>query len=475
MTVHIDARDRIGTINENLVGVNHVVDGSAPALAVIGTRWARTDVSFEITTGSGPAYDCTTGTWNPSYLDSQVALDRAAGASPELIVDYTPPCLATNPPPGVNPNYTPPDIGPDKAKWQSLVYQMALHEIMAEGVRTFEVWNEPNLGFFWTGGLDGYLTLYRDTAQALEQAAKAAGGAIEVGGPALGEFDGLDTSWIATLAEYATQNHLPLDFVSWHLYADNPDLGPSDQLPDGLCLTGTPPPGLPCWYNPELNAKEYFSQVRQVRRVLAPHRRLHAKLWIDEWNINAGEDARIDGPYGSAFVAAVLANGQQSGIDRMSFFDTADDASDPTQNWGLLQADLAPKPAYDAMAMWHEMAGAQLRISPDARSGRADTQGDVGAVASATPSGQVAVLVYNFVPYDPTGNYGTSDPTPYDQRVTVKVGQLRACSYAAARTLVDADHEGPTVSTSSIVGPTVTLSFTLAGEGVTLLVLTPQG
>jgi len=295
-SVTVSVRDTPGgrAINESLIGVDHVVAGSGPALEAIQTRWARTDVSFEITTGSGPAYDCATGIWNPGYLDSQVALDQEAGATPELIVDYTPPCLATDPPSGVNPNYTPPDIGPDQAKWQALVYQMALHEITAEGVRIFEIWNEPNLGF-WTGGLSGYLTLYRDTAQSLEEAAATAGVSIEVGGPALAEFSGLDPGWIKSLASYVVANDLPLDFVSWHLYADNPGAGPSDAFPAGRCAA-TPAPGLPCWYNPRLNVADYRFQIEKVKKTLAAFPTLHPALWIDEWNIDAGEDARIDGP-----------------------------------------------------------------------------------------------------------------------------------------------------------------------------------
>lgn len=32
-----------------------------------------------------------------------------------------------------------------------------------------EVWNEPNLEAFWTGGRDGYYALYRTTAQAIKK------------------------------------------------------------------------------------------------------------------------------------------------------------------------------------------------------------------------------------------------------------------------------------------------------------------
>jgi hypothetical protein len=465
VTVNVAASEPGAAVDEDLTGINHVVAGSGPALQSAGIRWARTDVSFEITTGSGPAYNCATGAWNPSYLDSQVALDQAAGATPELIVDYTPPCLATDPPNGVNPNYTPPDIGADQAAWQALVYQMALHEITAEGVRVFEVWNEPNLGQFWTGGLSGYLTLYRDTAQALEEAATQAGVAIEVGGPALGEFNGLDTSWITALASYVETNHLPLDFVSWHLYANNPDLGPSDSFANGLCVTGTPPAGLPC-YNPDLSADLYAQQTQAVRTALAPYTGVDPLLWIDEWNINAGEDARTDGPYGAAFVAAVLDQAEGAGLDRMSFFDTADNGSDPTQNWGLLQADLTPKPAYFAMQMWHQLTGSLLPVTVHSKG--SGTTG-VGAVASSGPDGTLHVMVYNFTPYDPTGVYGTSDPTPSDHPVTIKIGGLPRGTYDINRTLIDANHDGSSVGTSTVSASSIKLSFTLSGEGVTLL------
>ena len=470
VSVTVAASEPGAPIDEDLTGLNHVVAGSGPALQSAGIRWARTDVSFEITTGSGPAYDCATGAWNPTYLDSQVALDQAAGATPELIVDYTPPCLATDPPNGVNPNYTPPDIGADQAKWQALVYQMALHEITDEGVRVFEVWNEPNLGEFWTGGLSGYLTLYRDTAQSLEEAAAQAGVAIEVGGPALGEFNGLDTSWITALASYVEANQLPLDFVSWHLYANNPDLGPSDTFPGGLCVTGTPPAGLPC-YNPDLSADLYAQQTQAVKAALAPYTGVDPLLWIDEWNINAGEDARTDGPYGAAFVAAVLGQAQGAGLDRMSFFDTADNGSDPTQNWGLLNADLTPKPAYFAMQMWHQLSGSQLPATVQSRG--SGTTG-VGAVASTAPDGTVHVMVYDFAPYDPNGLYGTSDPTPYDHPVTIKLVGLPRGVYDVDRTLIDATHDGSDVGTSTVSGTSVKLSFTLAGEGVTLLTAAHQ-
>ncbi len=70
------------TINQGLIGFNHVTAGAGPALTAIGSQWARTDVSFEPSFDSARVYNCTTGVWSPALLDSNVAADRQAGANP---------------------------------------------------------------------------------------------------------------------------------------------------------------------------------------------------------------------------------------------------------------------------------------------------------------------------------------------------------------------------------------------------------
>jgi hypothetical protein len=82
--------------------------------------------------------------------------------------------------------------------------------------------------------------------------------------------------------------------------------------------------------------------------------------------------------------------------------------------------------------------------------------------------------VYNFAPYDSSGVYGTTDPTPFDHQVTVNVSGLAAGSYTMNRTLIDGDDPDTTVDTESATGPSASFSFELAGEGVTLLTFTPD-
>jgi hypothetical protein len=365
--------------------------------------------------------------------------------------------LATAPVPGYNPAYAPPDIGANRAKWDALVARMAAHEIGTKRVPAFEVWNEPD-GFFWTGSLAGYLDLYADTATVLSATAARLRAPVEIGGPGL-LF--ADTGWIEPFLATVSAQHLPLDFVSWHWYADYPLFGPMSQLP-------LPQVGSPYWYNPALRAQSFGTQVQLVRTEVAKYPSLHPRLWLDEWNADAGYDPRQDGPFAGALVAAALDSVQRVGLDRMCFFFTADDGANPLGNWGLLDSSLRPKPSYQVMRYWHELAGrlVPVALTPDQSLG--DVSGRIGAVATLGPTGRLAILVYNFVPYDATGGYGTRDPTPYDGTVRVVVTGLRPRPHPWTEQLVDGSHGGGVVA-RGMVGTGGSITVKLAGEGVTLL------
>ncbi len=471
VTVGVDGSSPGAAVNENLVGVNHIVAGSQSAMAAIGTAWARTDASFEVNQGtSQAAYNCTTGSWNPSYLDGNIAIDKAAGAQPELIVDYFPSCLDYQ-----LPGRTSAQVSTEMKAWKALVYQMALHEITAEGVRVFEVWNEPSF-YMGLNGKFGYLTLYKNTVIELEAAANAAKVSIEVGGPGVDELGQIDNSWISGLLAYVAKYDLPLNFISWHQYPNDPDEGPQAPYPSGICQTGAGVDGQPCWYNPDLDVSLFARGARSVESLLSSYPTLHPVLWVDEWGVDSGTDARLSGPYGAAFVAASLDSAQQGGIGRMAFYDTADGPTSPTYDaFGLLTFGLTPKPAYYAFALWHQLAGSLLPVTLTPDQSASGPVGQIGAVASKGPGGTVKVLVYDFAPYDPTGAYGTTDPTPYDHQVTVDLAGLATGTYATSRALIDAGDLDTSVATTPISGPSGSITFTLAGEGVTLLTLTPGG
>ena len=101
--------------------------------------------------------------------------------------------------------------------WQRLIAAFAHHLVERYGLEEvaqwrFECWNEPNLSF-WSGSKQQYFELYRHTAAAL----KGVSPRLQVGGPATAM-----TMWIADfLADCATHG-TSVDFVSSHIYPDDP-------------------------------------------------------------------------------------------------------------------------------------------------------------------------------------------------------------------------------------------------------------
>lgn len=482
VSVNVDPGKPGPPVNEDLVGF----DGPGPARAAAAIKdlhpaYIRTDVSFEGTYGGKPVYNCATGAWNPALLDERVQQIRALGARPELIVDYMPACLATDTPPTKNPTRSLPDPGVHSTEWIALVKKMALHEISDEGVRTFEIWNEPDW-VFWNDGLAGYLELYSMTARALEAAARATGTKIEVGGPALANVLGsMDTKWLDPFLAYVAANHLPLDFLSWHLYADDPDSGPQPGV-GRVCVFYEDLATNPCWYNPHLSAGLYASEAAAVKRALARYPELHPKLWVDEWNVNGEYDPRQAGPYGGAFVAAVLDAAEQVGIDRMCYFFVATSSKGPLGDWGVLDGNNHPVPAYYAFSYWHDLAGRLLPVTVIGGGNPfAPGSGGVGAVASTSARGVVHVLLFDFLPFDPSGNYGTMLPTPTGAEVTLGLSDMTHASLGTDRLISKTLFVQPTETSigdaaklvASVAGSAPYIRIDLPSEGVALVTFRP--
>lgn len=85
--------------------------------------------------------------------------------------------------------------------------------------------------------------------------------------------------------------------------------------------------------------------------------------------------------------------------------------------------------------------------------------------------GRLTVLLYNFVPYDPTGGYGTTDPTPYDHKVRVDLTGLAPGTHPWSEQLVDGGHSGGIVAQGTLSPANPSLSVYVAGEGVALLTI----
>jgi xylan 1,4-beta-xylosidase len=121
----------------------------------------------------------------------------------------------------------------------------------------FEVWNEPNLDGFWTGGnQETYFKLYDTTAKAI----KAVDPVLKVGGPSTA-----GAAWVPEFLDHAKTVGVPVDFVTTHTYGvkggfldengegDNkldpsPDSIVGDVLKVRQQVDASPTPSLPLYF-----------------------------------------------------------------------------------------------------------------------------------------------------------------------------------------------------------------------------------
>jgi xylan 1,4-beta-xylosidase len=109
-------------------------------------------------------------------------------------------------------NITPPK---DMNKWKALIRALVTHWKQRYGEDEiskwyFEVWNEPDLKIFFTGSHQDYFNLYQATATTIKSVCPT----CRVGGPA-----SATAPFEKDFLQYVTANHIPVDFISTHIYA----------------------------------------------------------------------------------------------------------------------------------------------------------------------------------------------------------------------------------------------------------------
>ena len=254
-------------------------------------------------------------------------------------------------------NITPPA---DCEQWGALIKALTQHLVDRYGVeevRTwfFEVWNEPNLKFFWAGSKEEYFKLYEHSANAI----KSVDSQLRVGGPATSV-----NAWIPDMLEFCRSAGVPIDFVSTHHY-------PTDD---------------PLWRNSNLTVEEFFQQFahemgkyeRGVLRKMTAKARAQAgsmPLYYTEWNTSAMmPDSIHDDVYSAALVAKTIADNDGL-VDGYSFWTFSDLFEERGQfaapfhgGFGLQNIHGIPKPTYRVFEMLHRLGDRRIAVEGGKRS-----------------------------------------------------------------------------------------------------------
>ena len=242
--------------------------------------------------------------------------------------------------------------------WHDMVHAFTEHCVKRYGVGEvsgwkFEVWNEPNIPF-WAGTQEQYFELYRQSALAI----KAVDKRLQVGGPSTAQL-----AWIPDLISYCVGKGIPLDFVSTHVYPNDPQkyiFGRDNAFPFEQVI----PRG-----------------IEQVKHQVESSAMKHLPLLITEWSSQ-----------NPAFIADTIKSciGLAEMMSYWTFSNVFEEGGVPSgifnETFGMLDQYGIARPSLHALAFLHKLGEKRLQSS------------DGPVLATERADGSSAVLAWNLIP-----------------------------------------------------------------------------
>ena len=294
---------------------------------------------------------------------------REIGMKPFVELSFMPSTLASGSQTVFNyrGNITPPR---DPQAWCTLIDQFVRHCIERYGlaeVKTwfFEVWNEPNLDAFWTGGQAGYFDLYKITANTI----KAIDPGLRVGGPATANDE-----WIPEFIDFCRAGNIACDFVTTHHYPTDALGKPGDDTEQQLALA--------------------TRDVLKHRTEQACREAGELPVYYTEWSTTSNPFFdQHDDPYAAAFVAKNFLDVDHlvKAYSYWTFSDIFEEnyfSSLPFHGgFGLLTVNDVPKPSYRAVQLLARLGRERLALAGD--------HATVNVTAARSPDGTLIALCTN--------------------------------------------------------------------------------
>ncbi len=316
--------------------------------------------------------------YNFTYIDQIYDGLLQQGVRPFVELSFMPPDMASRQQSmgfWYDPIVAPPK---DWARWSDLIRRFAQHLVARYGIDEvaqwyFEVWNEPN-GTFWGGDprRATYFQLYDLTARALRGVSPR----LRVGGPATAQ-----AAWVPQFIRYCATHHVPVDFVSTHVYGDDT----ADNV------FGT---------HEKITRRDMV--IRAVQKV---HREVEASsmpalpIIFSEFNATyTGTEVDVtDSPYIGPWLANTIraCDGLVDSLSYWTFSDVFEEggvAKSPFHGgFGLIAAGGIPKASFNDLRLLHMLGDERLADSSDS------------ALVTRRADGTLAVAVWNYAPPGPTG------------------------------------------------------------------------
>jgi xylan 1,4-beta-xylosidase len=344
--------------------------------------------------------------YNFSYVDQIYDGLLADGVRPFVELSFMPATLARNPHQlfsfWYKPNISPPK---DYAEWDAMIAAFARHLVERYGADEvaswyFEVWNEPNIGF-WGGkpNQSTYFELYDHTARAL----KAVDTRLRVGGPSTAQ-----AAWAAEFIAHCRAKGVPVDFVSSHVYAND---STQDVFKNDV---------------PVARDQMVCKSVRKVSDEIKASAMPNLPLIFSEYNASyANEPDVTDTVYMGPWLAATISqcDGLTEAMSYWSFSDVFEEGGVVKTpfygGFGLVAEDGIPKPAFNAFALLHKLGDVRLASDSDS------------ALATKRADGSLVLALWNYAPPDGTGPQYTPPAPPGAPKIfALQIDGLAAGAHA---------------------------------------------
>ena len=309
------------------------------------------------------------GAFNFLYVDQVYDYMLDQGVRPFVELSFMPEAFASsnNRIFAYKGNTSPPRRWQD---WHDMIFAFTDHCVKRYGIGevshwNFEVWNEPNISF-WAGTEEQYFELYRQSALAV----KAVDRRLKVGGPSTAQL-----GWIPDLIRFCAANNLPLDFVSTHVYPNDPQkyIFGRDNA-----------------YTFEQVIPRGIEQVKhQVESSAIPH----LPLLITEWSSQ-----------NPAFIADTIKNciGLAETMSYWTFSNVFEEGGVPSgifnETFGMMDQWGIARPSLHALTFLHKLGENQLQSS------------DGPIMATERADGSPAILAWNLISAADSAAFANGNP-----------------------------------------------------------------
>ncbi len=341
--------------------------------------------------------------YNFSYVDQIYDGLLANGVKPFVELSFMPNKLAAAP--KLHAFWYKPNVNPPKdwSKWDALITAFGEHLVKRYGIEEvatwyFEVWNEPNIDF-WAGEpkQSTYWELYDHTATAIKKVSAK----LRVGGPATAQ-----AAWVDAFIQHCTQNSIPVDFVSSHVYGNDSStdvFNTNEDIPRDKMVCRA--------------VKKVHDQIRASAKPSLP------LIW-SEFNASYKNEPEVtDSVYMGPWMAETIQ--QCDGlVDMLSYWSFSDVFEEQGVvktpfygGYGLMAEDSIPKPAFDVFKLLHKLGDQRLSLDSDS------------ALVTRDKNGSLVIALWNYDLPDHAG-----------QAKTINLRLKNSKARHASIWRVDADH-----------------------------------